>query len=92
MQSRCIAKYRQTRDELLKRKSEMEQELAQEKFVEKGEEKAYIREQRDRISQLFDKLQAERKRKNELSQKVHAFQEIKQRLNQAGPLNQEERL
>ena len=50
--------------------------------MEKGEEKAYIRDQRNRIATLYEKLKKEKQRKNELHQKVQAFNEIKLKMEQ----------
>jgi len=44
MQARCIAKYRVTREELLNRKAQLEKLIGQDFVVNKGQEKAYIKE------------------------------------------------
>ena len=80
MQTRCIAKYRQTREDLEHRKAQLEQLLNQTVTVNKGEEKQYISGQRERIAELFEQLNREKQRRSELQDKVQAYNEIKQRL------------
>ena len=52
--------------------------------VEPGSEQKYIHEQRLKIKELYDQLNAEKVRKNELRDKLKAYNEIKQRLAERG--------
>ena len=58
----------------------MEELLKENQTVVEGQEKQFIQDQRGRIALLFEQLEAERQRKTELHDRLKAYNEVKQEL------------
>lgn len=58
----------------------MDELVTQTVVVEKGQEKTFVKAQRERIGELVEEIKREKQRKADLEDRVQAYDEIKRRL------------